>query len=203
MLSMCCPPRHRPGEGKLMLPPWHRPGKVEQMLPPWHRPGEVEQVLPAWHRHRPTRLSRCYRRGQARQCRDGIGLFWIVLCHRAEPGVAELHIYRLMAAYIEGWPGLRAKSIDLAQRSFRTFWEAYPIAEHKTSYPSKTLCLTRVSEGSRRTGKLKINTISTLRERKAEDSPQGGQKGSMQGIEPSGHPRDGPGKAKGVPLPNA
>jgi hypothetical protein len=55
MLSICCPPRHRPGEGKLMLPPWHTPGKVEQ-------------VLPAWHRHRPTRLSRSYRRGQARRC---------------------------------------------------------------------------------------------------------------------------------------
>jgi hypothetical protein len=50
-----------------------------------------------------------------------------------------------------------------------------------------------------------MNTLSTLRKRKAEDSPQGGQKSkhsrSMQGIEPNGHPRDGPGKAKGVPLP--
>jgi hypothetical protein len=67
MLSIGCPPRHRPGEGKLMLSQWHRPGEDELLLPPWHRPGEVEQVLPAWHRHRPMRLSRSYRRGQARQ----------------------------------------------------------------------------------------------------------------------------------------
>jgi hypothetical protein len=49
-----------------------------------------------------------------------------------------------------------------------------------------------------------MNTLSTLRKRKAEDSPHGGQKpkrsGSMQGIEPSGHPRDRPGKAKGYPY---
>jgi hypothetical protein len=50
-----------------------------------------------------------------------------------------------------------------------------------------------------------MNTLSILRKRKAEDSPQGGQKSkhsrSMQGIELNGHPRDGPGKAKGVTLP--
>jgi hypothetical protein len=46
--------------------------------------------------------------------------------------------------------------------------------------------------------------ISTLRKRKAEDSPQGGQKSkhsrSMQGIQPSGHPKDRPGKVKGYPY---
>jgi hypothetical protein len=41
-----------------------------------------------------------------------------------------------------------------------------------------------------------MNTLSTLRKRKAEDSLQGGQKSkhskSMLGIEPGGHPRDAP-----------
>jgi hypothetical protein len=81
-----------------------------------------------------------------------------------------------------------------------------------------------VSEGPRCTGRRKMNTLSTWRKRKAEDSPQGGQKSkhskSMLGIEPGdhprdaprqiearkpmlgiGHPRDAPRKAKGAPLP--
>jgi hypothetical protein len=80
----------------------------------------------------------------------------------------------------------------------------YPISISKAWYPSKTLCLTRESEGSRRTGKLKMNTLSTLRRRKAEDSPREGQKSkhgrSMQGIEPNGHPKGWAGESKGGTL---
>jgi hypothetical protein len=52
-----------------------------------------------------------------------------------------------------------------------------------------------------------MSTLSTLRKRKAEDSPQGGQKSkhskSMPGIDPNGHPRDAPKQieVEEAPLP--
>jgi hypothetical protein len=50
-----------------------------------------------------------------------------------------------------------------------------------------------------------MNTLSTLRKRKAEDSPQGGQKSkhskSMLGIELGGHLKNAPTEAKDAPLP--
>jgi hypothetical protein len=52
-----------------------------------------------------------------------------------------------------------------------------------------------------------MNTLSTLRKQKAEDSPQGGQKSKhsklMPGIDPNGHPRDAPKQieVEEAPLP--
>jgi hypothetical protein len=49
-----------------------------------------------------------------------------------------------------------------------------------------------------------MNTLSTLRKRKAEDSPHGSQKSkhskSMLGIKPGDHPSDAPRRAKGTPY---
>jgi hypothetical protein len=119
-------PRHRSGEAELMLPPWYRPGGDELMLPPWYRPGGDELMLPPWPG--PVMLSICcpprHRPGEVEQELPP----W--------PGPAMLRWNRVVwGSFYATGPGLvllsciymdlglRARSIDLVQRSFRTFWE--------------------------------------------------------------------------------
>jgi hypothetical protein len=48
MLSISCPPRHRPGKVEQVLPPCHRSGEGEMQLPPWPGPAMLRWNKVVW-----------------------------------------------------------------------------------------------------------------------------------------------------------